>query len=64
MNIKRISIVLRKYSTDKVYLHTDLPGSTFPFYENLILQFDCAANRAKDYVAEHFPNIPVEVIQS
>jgi hypothetical protein len=65
MQIKQITILLT-FATDKVMLKTDLPCPYVPEFmpsqESLIMGFDCTYDTAKAYVAKHFPDIPVEVI--
>lgn len=60
MNIKRIHILLG-FGTDKVFLFTDLPEASYPYNGNLCLEFNCVQDCAQTFIAEHFPNIPVEI---
>lgn len=64
MNITRIQIVLREYSTDLVLVYTDLP-SPYPeevSQQPLIFTFNVTRATGIDYVKKNFPNIPVTTI--
>lgn len=63
MKIKKITIVKRPNTPDKVYLQTNLP-TTLPGLEiePLNIEFGAAPNYAESYCRRHFPKIPVDVI--
>lgn len=48
---------------DHVSIRTSLPSPCPNFcVENLCLTFNAAANTGEEYVRQHFPNLPIEVI--
>ena len=59
--IKYITVLLTT-GTDRVRIHTSLP-SPFPIYTDpLVIDFDTVHGGAVAYLAEHFPGIPVAVV--
>lgn len=60
LTVNSIFILHRKNSSDYVSLVTDLPEPTFPFKGTLGLRFEVAKDGAVQYVATHFPGIPVQ----
>ena len=64
MNFIKANIVLSGHGADHVSLFTDLPSSMPAVTDQgLILSFNVARNGAEAYMAKHFPNVPVTVIQ-
>ena len=61
MNIIKAQIV-RDGGPDNVSLTTDLPEATWPFEDKLCLNFVVRAGDAEKYLGEHFPDVPIEVI--
>ena len=56
MKITKAVILTRKYGTDKVILHTDLP-SPFPpsvSQQSLFIEFDVQQGKGLEYVEKHF----------
>ena len=64
MKILSIFILRRQNFSDHVSLRTDLPDSTWPYEGNLYLNFTCAAGRAEEFCATHWPGVPQEVVGS
>lgn len=62
MKITSIFILHPANLSDHVSLRTDLPAATWPFTSTLDVSFACAAGMAEEYVAKHWPGIPVEVV--
>ena len=65
MKILRIIILERSGVTDFVRMTTDLP-SPFPpgvSDQELSIDFSTQQGKAREYVEEHFPGVPVEVIE-
>jgi hypothetical protein len=62
MRIISILILHRMGHADYVSLRTDLPEPVWPFKGTLDIRFDCAAGTAEVYVAQHWPEISVEVV--
>ena len=44
-------------------IHTNLPEAGWPYKAELVLETRAAYHTGPDYVSQHFPDIPVEVIQ-
>ena len=61
VKIENITILLSR-GTDKVLLFTNLPSPILCDTGNLVLTFDATYDTAKKYVANHFPDIPVTII--
>ena len=55
-------IVLLKRGCDTAFLVTDLPPSIWPYNENVRLKFELASDLSEKYLAENFPDVPVEII--
>lgn len=65
MKILSIKIVTGAASTDIVSLRTNLPDTLYPFDPTgLYIRFHTQPKKAEEYVREHFPGIPVEVINA
>lgn len=62
IEITRITIVRSAFCADKAILHTELPGSTWPYDEPASLTLEVALGRGLSYCAENFPGVPVEVV--
>jgi len=65
LNIKKITVLRRKYSTDIVFIQTDLPNpyiAACGYEEPLKLQFETSAETAEEYVRKNFNREPDEVI--
>jgi len=65
VKIISIAILERNGSTDFVRLKTDLPDA-FPkglAGEGLSMNFDTQKGLAREFVAKHFPGIPVKVVE-
>lgn len=61
--MKILSITLiRTSGTDVIYLHTDLPNPIWPFTDRAGLQAEAAASHGEKWVLEHFPGVPLEII--
>jgi len=63
INIVKISIITNKDSADKLYLQTDLPLRTWPYKGNASLSMEVTIGTGVQYTNEHFPGVPVEVIE-
>ena len=63
--ITKIFIVPRVHGMDQVVLHTDLPPATRHFASNEIntFLFFAAKGFGEEYCKEHFPGVPVEVME-
>lgn len=64
MNITFIEIWENSDGADKIFLHTDLPPTTLPRQKTVVLTFHVTCNEGANYVKEHFPGIPYEVVKS
>jgi len=64
INITKISIVVSKHSTDRVYLQTELPLGIWPYKDTAYLSMEVAKGKGVEYVSENFPGVPCEVIES
>lgn len=65
LNIKKITVLTSKHSTDIVLILTDMP-SPYPKVssEPLILEFKAEAGEGVNYVLNNFGRIPDEVIST
>lgn len=60
MDIKKIVVLIRRYHTDEVFIHTDLP-SPFPLEvqkEDLTIKFEVQKGQGIEYVRRHFNREP------
>lgn len=65
MKVIRANLVLSQYGADHVDLLTDLPSPTPGLTDdNCWLGFIVARDQGADYLAQHFPGIPVNVVNS
>ena len=62
MNIKKI-VVISTSGPLAVFLHTDLPGTTWPYNNNLVVKFELSSDAYKGgYLDIYFSGIPIEFI--
>jgi hypothetical protein len=61
IEIKKIHIY-RGAHQDTVWLYLDLPNPQYPWTETLDLQFKAAHLMGLDYVRQHFPGVPISMI--
>ncbi len=67
MKILSIQIIRFKYSTDKIYLNTDLPGCVIDdegTVEAASFKASIPRGSGEEFCAKYFPGIPVEVINA
>lgn len=64
MRILKATILITRHGADTVSLQTDLPEGCFTTddKEKMCLSFKVAHGGGEYYVKEHFPDIPVEVL--
>lgn len=62
LEIVKISIVRSLGHPDVVFVHTNLPSS-YPGEDHPKMMFDVKRHGGEKYVAEFFPNLPVELIE-
>ena len=62
MKINRI-VIIQGMGTDRVMLETDLPEACWPYDNKLSITFNAAQDTGPEYIALHFPNIPIEVVE-
>jgi hypothetical protein len=54
--------VLETSTTDKLFLHTELPTACYPFKGSESLRLDAAQGTGKAYCEKHFPGVPVRFV--
>jgi len=64
IEIVRISLLVNMYSGDKLVLYTDLPEGGWPYKGKASLDMTVAKGKGVEYCAEHFPGVPVKVIDT
>ena len=64
MNIQITSatVVRNPQGPDVVYFKTVLPDGCWPYRGTAQLRLDLAADSAEQYLGEHFPELPYEVV--
>lgn len=62
--ITKAVVVLSREHADYISLHTTLPDPVFPFANEMCVSFTAAKGRGKAFIEEHFPGLPVEVIDT
>jgi hypothetical protein len=63
MKIVSITLLTRRNGTDLLWLHTDLPPAV-PFTKSCVLSTEVQWGKGKEYVAAHFPGVPLEVVEA
>ena len=61
MKITKITII-QGNGADHIILHTDLPEASWPYKAELVLETRAAYHTGPVYVAQHFPDVPVEIV--
>jgi hypothetical protein len=61
IEITSIHILHTRERCDYVTLNTNLPGTLYPFTDNLCLRFEVHRDGAERYVAQHFQGISVDI---
>jgi hypothetical protein len=62
LEITRITVLRSAYGADKLFIHTDLPPTTWPYSDPATLTLEVSVGNGADYCKANFPNIPVEVV--
>lgn len=62
MNITKITVLIDTHGPDHVYLHTDIPEEIWPFTGMQTFKAEVVAGRGEKFASEHFPDIPVTVV--
>jgi hypothetical protein len=66
MKIERITLMFNSKGPDLAWLHTDLPCPFVPAFlpkqPNADLKLEMSAETGERYIEEHFPGVPVEII--
>lgn len=62
MKINRI-VIIQGMGTDHVMLETDLPEACWPYDTKLSITFNAAQGAGPKYAANHFSDIPVEIVE-
>lgn len=55
-------IIRGKTSADRIVLKTELPNACWPYTGTQDVSFSCAAEKAEEYLDEHFPGITIELV--
>ncbi len=67
MKLLKATVILRACGVDQVNLETDLP-TPFTYSgdlaQPLTLKFEATKGKGLDYVRQHFPKVPVEIIDA
>lgn len=65
INILKIEILKKRYGTDMLFLHTDLPSPFLKGVSNAILILKCEVlkNKGEEYVKTNFPDVEYTIIQ-
>lgn len=61
LEISRITVQTRPSAMDIVILHTNLPGTTYPFKGNAEFITYCSQSTGMEWVKKNFPGIYVEL---
>lgn len=56
--------ILTGSGADHLYLHTTLPEGCYPYSGHASVRLEVAAGAGSAYVAEHLPDVPVEVVRT
>lgn len=62
IKVNKIILLIQEYQADHITLWTNLPGAEYPFDEKLSLEFRAGQATGEDYINQHFPGVPVEII--
>lgn len=63
IKVKEITL-LETSTTDKLFLHTELPSACYPFDGSETLRLDAAHGTGRDYCVKNFLGVPVRVIKT
>ena len=63
LEVVGITVVVRVWGPDHIYVRTRLPLATWPYDGEQDLKFEAGRGKGEKYAMDNFPGLPVEVIK-
>ncbi len=64
IEIVAITLLKSKYGCDTLILHTTLPEAIWPYKNAACFRQDAARNNGERYCKEHYPDVPLKIIET
>lgn len=64
IEIKSVTIVRTRNTTDLLRFHTELPLGIWPYEGTSVLSMEVGVGNGEEYVKENLPGVPYEVVDA